>query len=149
MSIYDDVSSQMKDAMRAKDKPRLAALRNIRAAFIAAQKEDGSDSVSDEAAIKLLRTAAKQRNESIEAFAKGGRDELAAAERAELGVIEGFLPSLADEATTRAWVQEAIASSGASGMGDMGKVMGRLMGAHKAELNGKLASRLVRELLAT
>ncbi|MEO0600502.1 MAG: GatB/YqeY domain-containing protein, partial [Myxococcota bacterium] len=86
--------------------------------------------------------------ESITAYEEGGRDDLVAQEKAELAVIETFLPSLADEATTRAWVEEAIAKTGASAPGDMGKVMGALMGAHKGELDGGLANRIVRELLA-
>lgn len=147
MAIYDDVSSQMKDAMRAKDRARLTALRNIRAAFIAAIKEDNSDSIADERAQAILRTLAKQRRDSITAYEAGGRDDLVAAEAAELAVIEAFLPQMADEAQTRAWVEEAIAASGASSMSDMGKVMGRLMGAHRAVLDGKLANRIVRELL--
>ena len=147
MAIIEDVSSQMKDAMKARDKVRLGALRGIRAGLIEAMKADGSETVSDEAAIALLRKLAKQRVESIEAYDKGGRDELAAQERAELAVIEAFLPKLADEATTRAWVEAAIAKTGASSMKDMGKVMGALMGAHKGEMDNKLASGIVRELL--
>ena len=148
MSIVDDVSEQMKAAMRARDKGRTQALRNIRATFLEAMKASGSDgTVSDAQAIELLRRLAKQRRESIDAYVAGGRDDLVAAERAELEVIETFLPQLADEATTRAWVQQAIDSTGASGMGDMGRVMGALMKAHKADIDGKLANRLVRELL--
>jgi uncharacterized protein YqeY len=148
MAIIDDVSTQLKDAMRAKDKPRLQALRGIRAAFIEAMKADGSETVPDEAALATLRRLAKQRRESIDAYREGGRDDLVETEEAELAVIEAFLPQLADEATTRQWVQEAIDRTGAAGPGDMGKVMGALMGAHKSDIDGKLANRIVRELLA-
>lgn len=148
MSIFDQVSEQMKDAMRAKDKERLSGLKGIRAAFIEASKEDGVTEVSDDMAIGILRRLAKQRKESISAYQDGGRDDLVAQETAELGVIESFLPSLADEATTRTWVDEAIAKTGASGPGDMGKVMGALMGAHKGELDGALANKIVRERLS-
>ncbi len=147
MAIIDDVSTQLKEAMKAREKVRTTALRGIRAGLIEAMKADGSDTVSDEAATTLLRRLAKQRQESIEAFEQGGREELAAQEREELAVIEGFLPKLADEATTRGWVEAAIAKTGATEMKDMGKVMGVLMGAHKAELDGKLANGIVRELL--
>jgi uncharacterized protein YqeY len=147
MGIFDEVSSHLKDAMRAREKSRVSALRNIRAAFLAATKEDGSDTLSDEGCVTLLRRLEKQRNESIAAFEAGNREELAAAERAELAVIQGFLPSLADEPTTRAWVQEAIASTGASSTKDVGRVLGLLMKSHKGEVDGKLAKTLAEAML--
>ncbi len=148
MAIFDDVSSQLRDAMRAKDKTRVTALRSIRAAFLSATKEDGSTTLEDEACIALLRKLAKQRQESISAFAGAGRTERAAAERAELSVIETFLPRLADPATTRCWVEQAIASTSASSPQDLGRVMAALMKAHKGELDGGLANQIARELLA-
>ena len=147
MAIFDDVSTQLKDAMRAKDKTRVTALRSIRAAFLSAIKEDGSTTLADEACIALLRKLAKQRQESIAAFAGAGRDDRAGAERAELSVIDTFLPSLADEATTRRWVEEAIAASGASSPQDVGRVMGALMKAHKGEMDGAMANRIASDLL--
>ena len=149
MAIVDDVTSQMKDAMRAKDTLRLATLRSMRTAFLNEMKKDGSDSVSDAVCETLLRKLEKQRKESIEAFSKGGREEMAETERAELAVIQEFLPQLADEAQTRAWVEAAIAETGASEPKEMGKVMGALMKAHKADLDGNLAREIVQELLAS
>jgi uncharacterized protein YqeY len=149
MALVEQVSEQLKDAMRARDKVRVQALRGIRAAFLEALKSGQYDGeLPDEDAIGLLRRLAKQRRESIEAYQAGGRDDLVEQEQGELAIIEDFLPKLADEATTRAWVQAAIAKTGASGPGDMGKVMGALMKAHKGDLDGKLANQLVRELLA-
>ena len=78
---------------------------------------------------------------------KAGRSDRADAERAERAVIESFLPKLADEATTRAWVDAAIAESGATSAKDLGKVMGALMKAHKADVDGNLARRLAAERL--
>lgn len=148
MSIQDDVTAGMKAAMKAKDKPRLQALRNIRAAFLEALKTPGAgDALSDDEAIAILRKLAKARAESVEAYTQGDRPELAEAEAAELAIIETFLPALADEAQTTVWVQEAIAKTGASSMADMGKVMGALMGAHKAEVDGKIAQQVVKSLL--
>ena len=149
MGILEQVSEDMKTAMRARDKGRLAALKGIRAAFIEAQKETGAEGLSDDAAVTILRRLAKQRTESIEAYTAGGRSDLVESETVELSVIEAYLPSLADEATTRSWVAEAIASTGASGPGDLGRVMGALMAAHRGEMDGKLANRLVRELLTS
>ena len=148
MSIYEKISAQMKDAMKAKDLARLSALRGIRAAFLTEMKKDNSEELADGACVEILRRLEKQRKESIEAFAGGGRDEQAAAERAELAILQEFLPSLADEETTRAWVQEAIDAVGASGPKDIGRVMGALMGKHKGEVDGTLANRILRELLA-
>ncbi|TNE89631.1 MAG: GatB/YqeY domain-containing protein [Deltaproteobacteria bacterium] len=148
MPIVDEIPVQLKAAMRAKDSARVGALRNIKAAFLAELKSaNAPENLDDAAAITVLRRLAKQRAESIEAYDAGGRDELAAAERAELGVIEEFLPKLADEAQTRAWVEAAIATTGASSMRDMGKVMGVLMKNHRDELDGKLANTVVKELL--
>ena len=147
MSIVEEVTAQMKAAMKAKDQSRLSTLRSMRAAFLNEMKRDGSDVVSDEVAEGLMRNLEKQRKESIEAFDKGGRPEMAENERAELAVIQEFLPQLADEAETRGWVEAAIASTGASEKKDMGKVMGALMKDHKAEVDGNIARKLVQELL--
>jgi hypothetical protein len=147
MALVQKVSDELKAAMKARDKARVAGLRAIRAAFIEALKADGSETLSDDAETTILRRLAKQRRESIEAFEKGGRDELAAGEKAELAIIEGFLPQQADEATTTAWVDAAIAETGASSMKDMGRVMGVLMRDHKAELDAKMANGIVKARL--
>ncbi|NNL84373.1 MAG: GatB/YqeY domain-containing protein [Myxococcales bacterium] len=148
MSLVDTISSDMKDALRAKDATRLTALRSMRAAFLNEMKKDGAETLPDEICIGLLRRLEKQRKESIEAFDAAGREEQAAKERAELAVIETYLPSLADEATTRAWVEEAIAQSGASSAKELGKVMGALMKAHKGEIDGGRARQIAAEILA-
>ena len=104
MSIVDDVTAQIKEAMKAKDAVRLSTLRSMRTAFLNEMKKDGADSISDEVCESLLRKLEKQRKESIDAFDKGGRPEMAENERAELAVIQEFLPQLADEAQTRAFI---------------------------------------------
>lgn len=148
MPIADQVTEQMKQAMKARDERRLVALRSMRTAFLNEMKKDNSTSVSDAVCEGLLRKLEKQRKESIEAFSNAGREELAAAERAELAVIQEFLPKLADEAKTREWVEAAVAASGATSAKDVGKVMGALMKAHKGEIDGDLARRLAQERLA-
>lgn len=147
MAISDEVSRQLKEALRARQERRLAALRSIRAAFVNEMKRDGSETLADEVCTALLRRLEKQRNESIEAFQRAGREERAEAERQELAVIQGFLPSLADPETTRSWVREAVAATGASGKGDIGRVMGALMKAHQGEIDGRLAKQIAGELL--
>jgi uncharacterized protein YqeY len=149
MGLFDDVPAAVNAALKAKDATRVSVLRSIRAAFLVEQKKDNAKTLSDEVCIALLRKLEKQRHESIEAFEKAGRPERAAEERAELAVIEELLPRLADEATTRAWVEQAIAASGAAAPGDLGRAMGALMKAHKGEVDGNLARRLASELLAS
>jgi uncharacterized protein YqeY len=147
MGIYDDVSSALTAAQKAKDAPRVAALRSIRAVFLLEQKKDNSPTLGDEVCVAALRRLEKQRHESIDAFEKAGRPERVAEERAELAVIQSFLPSLADEASTRRYVEEAIAATGASKPGDVGRVMGALMKTRKGEVDGALARRVATELL--
>jgi uncharacterized protein YqeY len=147
MGIFESVSVQLNEARKATQETRLAALQGIRAAFLNETKKDNSTTLSDEACIALLRKLEKQRQESIDAFTSAGRPDRADAERAELDVIRTFLPQLADEATTRRWVEEAIAASGAAGQREIGKVMGALMKAHKGEMDGNLARKLATELL--
>ncbi len=147
MAIFDDVIAQMTEAMKAKDAPRLGALRGIRAAFLNETKKDNSKSLADDVCISLLRRLEKQRNESIEAFDAAGRPDRAAEERAELAVVQEFLPRLADDAKTRTWVAEAIAATQASKPGDVGRVMAAVMKAHKGDVDGNLAKRIASELL--
>lgn len=148
MGIFEDVQRELTAAMRARDSARIGALRGVRAAFLTELKRGGGDSLPDEACTVVLRRLAKQRGESIEAFEGAGRAEQAAAERAELAVIDAFLPSLADEETTRGWVSAAIAETAASAPGDVGRVMGALMRAHKGEVDGGLARRIAQEALS-
>ncbi|MDP6933195.1 MAG: GatB/YqeY domain-containing protein [Myxococcota bacterium] len=148
MSLFDDVTRDMKDAMRARDADRLRALRSIRAAYLAATKRDGSDHLGDEECIGELRRLAKQRRDSIEAYQNAGREDRVAQEAGELAVIEVYLPKLADETQTRAWVQQAIDTTGATSMRDMGRVMGTVMKTHRGQLDGGLARSIVTELLS-
>jgi uncharacterized protein len=149
MAIFDQVNEQMKAALRAGEKLRLQALRNIRAGFLLRLKEDASQTtVSDEDCTVILRKLEKQRRESIEAFEAAGRTEQAADERAELAVVLSFLPAQADETTVRGWVLAAITESGAKSPSDIGRVMGALMKAHKGDVDGNVARRIASELLA-
>jgi len=148
MPIFDAVNDQMKDALRAQQKLRLQALRNIRAAFLLRVKEDNSTTLSDEECIAILRRLEKQRRESIEAFESAGRTEQAESEKAELAIVLAFLPQQADESTTRTWVQSAIQETGATSAKDVGKVMGAVMKAHKGDVDGNVARRIAAELLA-
>lgn len=144
--LVEKLSAELKAAMLAKNAPRTAGLRMIRAAFIELEKE-GKGEVTDERCIESLRRLKKQREDSVASYVSAKREDLAEVERAEMAIIDSFLPQLADEATTLLWVKEAIAASGATGPKEMGKAMGALMKAHKADVDGALARTLfAREL---
>ncbi len=148
MGIQDDIFEHMKNAMRAKEAVRLRGLRSIRAAFIIAMKEDGREKLDDDTCTTVMRKLAKQRRDSMAAYAAGGREDLVAHEAEELAVIEEFLPKGPTEAAVRGWVEAAIASTGATSPREMGKVMGTVMKDHKGEVDGNLVRKLAAELLA-
>ena len=145
-AIVEKVSAELKAAMLAKNAPRVSALRMIRAAFSELEKE-GKGEVTDERCVESLRRLKKQREDSIQAYVAANREDLAEGERAELLVIDALLPQLADEATTLGWVNEAIAASGATSAKEMGKAMGALMKAHKADIDAALARTLLTRAL--
>jgi uncharacterized protein len=145
-AIVDEVSDQMKTAMKAKDTIKLAAIRLIRSAFANAAIDLKVKALNDEQAIDVLRKMAKMRTESIDMYTKVGATDRAQAEQAELEVLNQWLPSLANEEQTRLWVKEVIQQAGETV--NVGKVMGALMKAHKAELDGSLAQKVVKEEVA-
>ena len=144
-TIADEVNDQMKAAMRAKETTKLGTVRLIKAAFANAAIEAKVDKVSDDLAVDVLRKMAKMRKESIDMYTKGGATDRAEAEQAELDILNQWLPQLASEDQTREWVQAAITELSAGG-GDVniGKVMGALMKAHKGEVDGGLAQKVVK-----
>lgn len=149
--IRDDIKAATIAAMKAGEKDRTAALRQISAKIKDRDIEErtsGNDIPDDELVVSVLQKMAKQRRESIELYDAGGREELAAVERAELAVIEEFLPQMMDEAATIAAIEAIKAETGASSIKDMGTVMAELKGRHGAVLDGKLASGLVKAALS-
>ncbi|MSP55766.1 MAG: GatB/YqeY domain-containing protein [Myxococcales bacterium] len=147
MPLLEQISADLKTSMLARDAARTSAIRMIRAAFIDLEKE-GKGAVTDDRCIEALRRLKKQREDSILSYTSANREDLAVIERAELGIIEAYLPQLADEATTLGWVKEAIATSGATSLKESGKVMGALMKLHKADIDGAVARRLIEGQLA-
>ncbi|MHA6333636.1 GatB/YqeY domain-containing protein [Qipengyuania sp. CAU 1752] len=146
--LRDDIKAETVTAMKAKDKKRTAALRLIGAKIKDRDIELRTSSKQvndDEMVIEVLQKMAKQRRESITMFDDGGRTELADQERAELAIIEEFLPQMMDEAATRAAIEEAKVTTGADSIKDMGKVMGELKAKHGAVLDMSLASKLVKD----
>jgi hypothetical protein len=132
MSLKDRITEDMKTAMRAKDAPRLLTIRGLLAAM--KQREvDERIELDDAAVVAIVDKLCKQRKDSIEQFTSGGRQDLVDKERAELAVLESYLPARLDAAAVEATVAAVVARLGASGPGDMG----RTMAAAKAELAGK------------
>ncbi|MFN2100768.1 GatB/YqeY domain-containing protein [Altererythrobacter sp. MF3-039] len=146
-SLRDDIKSATITAMKAGEKERTAALRLISAKIkdrdIEARTGKAPDN-DDELVTEVLQKMAKQRRESIQMYEDGGRQELADQEKAELAVIEEFLPAMMDEAATKAAIEQVKADVGAESIKDMGRVMGELKKRHGAELDMGLASGLVK-----
>ena len=149
--LRDDLKQAQITAMKAGDKARLAAVRLILAKLKdrdIEQRTAAKPMEDDALVIDTLQKMAKQRRESIEMYEKGGREELAAVERGELAVIEEFLPRQIDESETKAAIEAIKAELGASGMKDMGRVMGELKARHGTVLDMGRASGWVKESLA-
>ncbi len=148
MSLVEEVSASITDAMRRKDAGRLSALRMLKAAFMNKSVEKGHE-LNDEEARQVVNALVKQRRDSIEQFIKGGRTDLAEKETAEIAVLESYLPPAADPALIEQAVIDAIAETGAASAKDMGKVMkaalARLAG---QTVDGKVVNELVRKRLA-
>ncbi|QBY03723.1 GatB/YqeY domain-containing protein [Thalassotalea sp. HSM 43] len=125
MSLFEQLSNEMKNAMRAKDKPRLGVIRMALSAIKQAQI-DGQKDVTDDDIIALITKMIKQRKESAAMYTDGGRPEQAASELAETVVLEEFLPQALTADEIKALIEQAIADTGAASMADMGKVMGVL-----------------------
>ncbi|MST84128.1 GatB/YqeY domain-containing protein [Hallella mizrahii] len=148
-NLFDQVSSDIRTAMKARDKVRLEALRNIKKYFIEAKTAPGAnDTLEDATALKILQKLAKQGEESADTYAKAKRQDLADAELAQVAVIKEYLPKPLSEEEITAQVKAIIAQTGAQGMKDMGKVMGQATKQMAGKADGKVISTIVRQLLA-
>ncbi|MEN8206712.1 MAG: GatB/YqeY domain-containing protein [Pseudomonadota bacterium] len=132
MSLKDRILQDVKDAMRARDKERLATIRLITAA-IKQREVDERIELDDEQVLLVLDKMCKQRRESISQFEKAGRDDLIAQEVSELNIIQGYLPEQLGDDEIAALIDAAMVDTGASSIKDMGKVMGQL----KPKLQGR------------
>ena len=149
MSLEKDIMIAMKDAMRSKDQVALRALRAVKSAIIIQKTETGSSSeMSEKDEMKLLQKLVKQRKDSADIFSKQNREDLAKPELEEVEVISKFLPTAMSESEIEIVVKETIASLGAEGMKDMGRVMGVVSGKLAGKADGKTISILVRNNLS-
>ena len=147
MSLKERINEDVKDAMRQKDKPRLNTLRLITAA-IKQVEVDKRIEMDDDAVIEVLTKMIKQRRESIDQFAKAGRDDLLQQEQFELGVIEPYMPEQLSDDEIAGMIDQAIAATGAASVKEMGKVIGKLKGDMAGRADMGLGSRLVKEKLS-
>ena len=148
MELFDIISNDIKEAMKAKDKVALDTLRNIKKVLLEAKTAPGAnDTVSDETAIKLIQKLAKQGKESAELYSSQNRPELAAEELAQVAVMERYLPKQMSEEEIAAALREIIAQTGAAGPQDMGKVMGVATKQLAGKAEGRVISTIVKQLL--
>ncbi len=150
--LRDNLNEALKEAMRARDMTTVGAVRLILAKLkevdIAARTEASREGVADDRILSMLQGMIKQRNESVALYEKGGRPELAEKEKAEIAVIERFLPRQMDEAAVAAAVAEAVASTGAKTVKDMGGVMAALKARYAGQMDFAKASAAVKKALA-
>jgi hypothetical protein len=146
MGLKEELKTSLVTAMKAKDEIRVSTIRMLNSS-IKYKEIDKKVELTDDDVLTILSTAAKQRREAIEQYENGGRQELADKEKAELAVIEGFMPAQMSEDEIKKAVAEAVAESGAEGPKDMGKLMKVLMPRVKGRADGKLVNEIVRAAL--
>lgn len=148
-NLFDKVSEDIRSAMLAREKVRLEALRGIKKEFLEAKTAKGANGeLADDTALKILVKMVKQRKESAEIYRTNNRPELAENELAEAAVIEEYLPKQLSADELKAELQSIIAEVGASGPGDMGKVMGVASKRLSGKAEGRAISTMVKQLLA-
>ncbi len=148
MSLQEQVTEQLKAAMKAKDAVALESLRAIKSALLLTQTQVGAKDLTADDEIKLVQKLVKQRKDSAEIFRQQGRVDLAEPEEAQIKVIEQFLPEQLDEAAIGKIVDTIISQTNAEGMKDMGKVMGMASKQMAGKADGKIISTIVRQKLA-
>lgn len=147
-NLADQITQGIKDAMRAKDKVRLATLRDIKSKLLLeATKEGAGDTIEDATTLAILSKLLKQRNETATLYAEQGRADLEEEERNQAAVISEYLPKALSESEIKEKVTAIIAQTGASSMADMGKVMGKASAAMAGQADGKVISGIVRSML--
>lgn len=146
MSLTEKINNDIKEAMKAREKEKLEALRDIKAKLLL-EATSGSDGVTEAAENKIVLKLHKQRMESYEIFKEQGRADLADAELFQAKIIEAYMPKMMSEDEIRKAVQEKIAAVGATGPQDLPKVMGPIMGQLNGKADGKVISDIVKQEL--
>ena len=146
MSLKEQLTADMKEAMKNKEKERLAVIRMVRGA-IRQQEIDGQKELGEEDVIAVISKEVKMRRDSIEEFQKGGREDLVEKTQAEIDVLLPYLPAQLSEDEVRELVKAAVEQTGAATPKDMGKVMGVLMPKVKGRTDGKMVNTIVKSFL--
>ncbi|MFV0482911.1 MAG: GatB/YqeY domain-containing protein [Bacteroidales bacterium] len=149
MTLTDKINGEIKEAMKAKERERLEALRGIKKNIIEMQAAKGVGAeVTDEDVLKIIQKLAKQGKDSAKIFTEQGRNDLAEPELAQVAVFEEFLPKQLSQVEIEAKVKAIIAATGAESMKDMGKVMGQASKEMAGLADGKVISEVVKSLLS-
>lgn len=148
MSLEEKIMGDLKSAMKSKDQAALRSIRAIKAAILLAKTDGSGNDVDEKAEIKILQKLVKQRQESHDIYIKQGREDLAVVEQEEIAVIQKYLPEQMSEEKIMEIVKNIIASTGASGMKDMGKVMGQASAKLAGKADGKTLAAVVKNLLS-
>ena len=146
MSLFDQIQTDMYAAMKAGEKEKTGTLRTT-LAKLKDKRIEKRDDLSGVEEVKILQTLVKQRKESIELYEKGGREDLAIAEKNEMEILNGYLPKMMSENDIRSIVQSVVKEVGAASIADMGRVMPEVMKRGKGLIDGKTAQNFVRESL--
>jgi len=147
MSLETTLMGNLKEAMKAKDQAALRSIRAIKAAILLVKTDGTGTEITEEIEIKILQKLVKQRQDSLEIFEKQGREDLAITEREEIECISKYLPEQMSEDELTTALKEIIAQTGASGMKDMGKIMGMASTKFSGKADGKTISGIVKTLL--
>ncbi|MEJ2624781.1 MAG: GatB/YqeY domain-containing protein [Pseudolabrys sp.] len=148
--LRDDINTALKEAMKAKNERAVSTLRMVNSTLKNADIEargSGKPALGDAEVVAALQKMVKQRQESVELYKKGGRDDLAKQEQEEIEIISGYLPKQMSEGEMTAAIEAAIAETGAASMKDMGKVIGSLRAKHAGQMDMGKASALVKAKL--
>jgi len=148
LDFHKELTEQLKLAMKAKDQTALKTIRDLKSRIQFREIEKG-EPLTEAEFVKLVQTAAKQRKEAIVLYEKGERPELVAVEKAELQVLEKYLPQMMNDSEMQALVKQVMEDTGAVSMSDVGKVMGPLMKAAAGKADGKRLQEIVREILSS
>lgn len=148
MSLKEKINTDLKEAMKSKDKIRLNTVRSIRALILEYEKSGSSKELSNEDEIKMLSSAAKKRREAAEQYENAGRNELADSEREELKIIESYLPKQLSEEEILGKIKAFANEIGAESKADFGKLMPVVMKNLKGQADGNVIRKLVEQVLS-
>ncbi len=148
MSLTERINEDIKNAMKAKEKERLAALRDIKSKLLIEATSGADATISEEVENKIVMKLYKQRIDTYDLYVKEGREDLAVDEKFQAEVIKEYMPAMLSEDDLRKMIEEKLTAMGATGMQDLSKVMGPIMGQLSGKADGKLIADLVKQILS-